>query len=223
MDQVPFYISFSFIALVVYTLVMFFKASGKNKGLLLIVLVLALVQAMLSQRGFFLITDTMPPRLLLLLIPSVVLIVLLFITKSGKRVVASFNLETLTYLHAVRIGVEIILFYLFIYRLIPESMTFAGRNFDVIAGLTAPIIAYFGFNQSKISKKWLIVWNVVCLLLVLQVMITGIFSIPTSFQVFTDGLPNMGVLYFPFVWLPGLIVPIAVLGHLVAIKRLTAK
>lgn len=222
-EQVPFYISLSFIAITLFTLVAFYRASNKNKGVLLIVLVLALVQAVLSQNGFYLVTDAMPPRLLFILFPSVVLILIAFFTTAGKRLIQSFNMEQYTYLHSVRIGVEIVLYYLFIYALIPESMTFSGRNFDILAGLTAPLVAYFGINKGKMSDLQLLIWNWVCLILVSQVVITGILSAPTPFQQLSLNQPNTGILYFPFIWLPGIVVPLVMFGHMVAINRLNQK
>ena len=108
-------------------------------------------------------------------------------------------MEQYAYLHTVRVGVEIVLYYLFIYSLIPESMTFSGRNFDILAGLTAPFVAYYGYNKGKLSDTFLLVWNWVCLILVSQVVITGILSAPTPFQQLSLNEPNTGILYFPFV------------------------
>lgn len=222
-ELVPFYISLSFIAITVFTIIAFYRATNKNKGVLLIVLVLALVQAVLSQKGFYLVTDAIPPRLVFILIPTIVLILMAFYSKAGKKAIQGFNMEQYTYLHTVRVGVEIILYYLFIYSLIPESMTFSGRNFDILAGLTAPFVAYFGYKKGKLSDTFLLVWNWVCLILVSQVVITGILSAPTPFQQLSLNEPNTGILYFPFVWLPGIVVPLVMLGHMVAIKKLNQK
>ncbi len=221
MELVPFYISLGFIGLTVYTIAMCYRASNKNKGATLIVLGLALVQAVLSQRGFFLAKDAMPPRIMFILLPSVVCIVLAFVTKSGQRLINSFNLQTYSYLHTVRVGVEVVLYYLFLYQLVPESMTFSDRNFDIVAGLTAPFVAYFGFKKGRIGKRGLLVWNWICLLLVCQVVIAGIFSVPSPFQLLSFETPNTGILHFPFVWLPGIIVPVVIFGHIVTIKRLS--
>ena len=46
----------------------------------------------------------------------------------------------------MRVGVEVVLFWLFIKRVVPESMTFEGRNFDIISGITAPFVAYFAYT-----------------------------------------------------------------------------
>jgi hypothetical protein len=183
---------------------------------------MAILQAALSIKGFFLITDTFPPRLFLIIGPPLLLILLAFTTERGRTFVSTIDLKVYTYLHTIRIGVEIVLLWLFMQKLIPQSMTFEGRNFDILSGITAPLIAYFGFQTNKLNKRVLLGWNVICLILVLQVVITGVLSAPTVFQKFSFDQPNWAVLYFPFVWLPGIVVPIVIFGHLVAIRRLGA-
>ena len=220
MELVPFYISLGFIGLTFFTVMMFYKASCKNRGVMLIVLSVALFQAVLSQRGFFLNSEAMPPRIMFIMLPSLILIIAAFFTKSGKRLIATLDIRVYTYLQTVRVGVEIVLYYLFLYQLIPESMTFAGRNFDILAGLTAPLIVYLVFTKSAMGRRGFLIWNWISLILVCQVVITGIFSAPSPFQQLAFDQPNIGILYFPFVWLPGIIVPIVIFGHLVTIKRL---
>ncbi len=219
MDTLPQYVSMVFIALTVITIWMFYRATLKNKGAIIIVLFVALVQALLSQEGFYLVTDTMPPRIMAMLLPSVVILLYAFFSERGKAVIQWIDLEQYTYLHTVRIGVEFVILWLFLDGLMPESMTFEGRNFDILSGLSAPFIAYFGYKKGKIGRKGLLLWNIVCLVLVLQVVITGILSAPTVFQQFSLDQPNAGILYFPFVWLPTVVVPIVVFGHIVAIRR----
>ncbi len=47
-----------------------------------------------------------------------------------------------TFLHTVRLPIEIILFKLYLNKMIPQLMTFEGRNFDIVIGITAPIVGY---------------------------------------------------------------------------------
>jgi hypothetical protein len=99
-------------------------------------------------------------------------------------------------------------------------MTFEGRNFDILAGLTAPVVAYFGFVKSRLSNRFMVMWNVISLLLLLNIVINAILSAPFRFQQFAFDQPNIAVMYFPFVWLPCFIVPVVLFSHLVLIKRL---
>lgn len=100
-------------------------------------------------------------------------------------------------------------------------MTFEGSNFDIFSGITAPLVFYFGFINPVLNKKWIIVWNVLCLCLVLNVVIAGILSAPTAFQKLSFDQPNVAISFFPFSWLPSFIVPVVIFSHLVAIRRLS--
>lgn len=203
----------------IVTIYLFFLATNKNWKALLILVIITAVQSILAFNGFYLKEDTIPPRLALVLLPSILLIIIAFLTPGGRRFIDQIDSKKYTYLHIIRIPVEIVLLLLFMDSLIPESMTFEGRNFDIFSGLTAPLIAYFGFQREKLSRKLIIAWNILCLLLVLQVVITGVLSVPTQFQQLSFDQPNVAVLYFPYVLLPAIIVPIVIFGHLAVIKK----
>jgi hypothetical protein len=123
-------------------------------------------------------------------------------------------------LHIVRIPVELVLFWLFTNKTIPELMTFEGRNFDILSGLSAPIIYYYAFVKKKINRNIMLLWNFVCLGLLINIVIHAILSAPFPFQQLAFSQPNRAVLYFPFIWLPGCIVPLVLLSHLAAIRQL---
>ena len=144
----------------------------------------------------------------------------LFISKKGKNFITTLDSKALTLLHVVRIPVEIVLFWLFCEGKIPQIMTFEGRNFDILAGMSAPIIWHLGFNKKTIPKWLLIAWNFVCLALLFNIVFYAILSVPTTFQVFGLEQPNIAILYFPFIWLPSFIVPIVIFSHMVVIKKL---
>src|SRR5688500_6996599 len=99
----------------------------------------------LGLMGFFKVTDTVPQRFVFLAPPPVLLIISLFFLDKGKRFLDSLDLKFLTLLHIVRIPVELVLYWLFLQKGVPELITFEGRNFDILSGLTAPLIYYFGF------------------------------------------------------------------------------
>ena len=166
-------------------------------------------------------TNTFPPNIMLAgIFPAVLLIVVLFITRGGKQFMDSLPLKNLTYLNVVRIPVEIVLFWLFLNTTVPELMTFEGRNFDILAGISAPFIAYFGFAKQKISRNGLLVWNIVCLGLLMNIVVNALLSTPSPIQKYAFEQPNIAILYFPFSWLPTFIVPIVLFGHLTALRQL---
>ena len=129
-------------------------------------------------------------------------------------------MKTITLLHTIRIPVECGMLGLYTIGLMPESMTFEGRNFDVLSGISAPFIAYFGYVKKTLPNRVIVAWNVICLLLVIQVLITGALSAPSVIQLIDFDQPNSAVLFFPYAWLPAIIVPIVVIGHLAVLRAI---
>jgi hypothetical protein len=166
-------------------------------------------------------TITFPPKIILTgILPTILAIILLFATSKGRQFIDSLPLKNLTYLNIVRIPVEIILFWLFLNKAIPELMTFEGRNFDILAGISAPIIAYFGLTKTKLNRQTILIWNFICLGLLLNIVVNALFSAPSPIQKFAFDQPNIAILNFPFSWLPTFIVPIVLFGHLTSIRLL---
>lgn len=225
-ENLPDYISWLFILTTVVTFLFFVTAVRRENSLQgatlagFVLMVWLITQTIITWKGFYLDTTGFPPRFLFLAGPPLVLMILLFITKSGRHFIDSLSLPVLTHMHFVRIFVEAILYWLCIYKLVPQLMTFEGRNFDIIAGITAPIIAYLVFIKRKLGRKALLAWNIICLLLLINIVINAVFSVPSDFQKFGFEQPNIAILYFPFSLLPGFIVPVILFAHLVAIRRL---
>ena len=210
-----------FLLTVILTFLLFINAV-KNKPTAAVVLVIWLaVTGILSFKEVFQDTSTIPPRLMIVIAPAILFIILLLITKSGRRFTDSIDLKKLTLVHIVRVPVEITLFMLSTHKLIPELMTFAGRNFDILSGISAPIVYFVCFKNSQLkNRKLLLIWNFICLGLLLNIVINALLSAPFPFQQFAFDQPNVAILYFPFTWLPCFIVMIVLYSHLAAIRQL---
>ncbi|WP_211089539.1 hypothetical protein [Flavobacterium supellecticarium] len=194
----------------------------KGKWIVLSLFLWMFVQAVLTRYDIYNTdTDSFPPKIMLFgIFPMLLSIVLLFATVKGRQFIDSLSLERLTYLNTIRIPVEIVLYWLFVNKTIPELMTFSGINFDILAGFTAPIVGYFGFTKPKISRRAILIWNFVSLGLLLNIVICAVLSTPSPIQKLAFDQPNIAILNFPFSWLPTVIVPIVLLGHLTVIRQL---
>ena len=221
MENLPSYISMIFGLTTILTSWIFYKAAGNSKPVLLIILIWLAVQVFIARSGFYTVTDTLPPRFLLLVLPPFLVIAGLFLSPKGRNFIDGLDLKSLTILHTIRIPVEIVLFFLFTYKTIPELMTFEGRNFDILSGITAPVIFYFAFVRKQLSRKIILIWNMICLGLLINIVSNAILSAPFPFQQFAFDQPNIAVLYFPFIWLPCCVVPLVLLSHLAAFRQLS--
>jgi hypothetical protein len=218
LNNLPTYISVIFGITTLVTIWLFYYASKKSIRTLIILSIWIILQGYVALTGFYTNTASFPPRFLLLVIPAFSAIVILFSTKSGINYIDNFSIEKLTILHTIRIPVEIVLFWLFLQKTIPQLMTFEGLNWDILSGITAPVIYYFAFVKKVFGNKVLLIWNIVCLLLLINIVVIAILSASFSFQKLAFHQPNIAVLHFPFIWLPCSVVPIVLFSHLVVIR-----
>ena len=223
MENLPTYVSIVFILTTILTAGIFYKASNNSKTTLAILAIWLAIQMVVALSNFYTAIDKNPLRFLLMPLLPLFFIIELFATKKGKIYIDSLDINVLAILHIIRIPVEIVLFWLFVNKAIPELMTFEGRNFDIISGLTAPVIFYFGFIKKTIGKKLILFWNFFCLGLLINIVVSAVLSAQLPFQQFAFDQPNIAVLYFPFNWLPSFVVPLVLLSHLATIRQLLKK
>ena len=220
MATLPAYVYIVFSLTILSGLLLFYKATNFSKAFFTTTIIWLLFQTVISISGFYKIANTIPPRFGLLIIPPLMLTIIMFNTKPGKQFIDNLNLKTLTIFHIVRIPVELVLYWLFIQKAVPELMTFEGRNFDVLSGLSAPFIFYFGFVKRRLSRNVLLIWNFICLALLLNIVFNALLSLPSAFQQFGFEQPNIAILQFPFVLLPSVLVPLVLFSHLASIRQL---
>ena len=179
-----------------------------------------LLQSVLAYMGFYTDSYVLPPRLLLFgVVPPLLGLAGLLLTRSGRYLLARFDLVALTRISIVRIPVELCLYGLALHHLVPDLITFADRNLDLAAGLTAPLATYW-FRTQLMGRRLLLAWHVGALLLLLNVVALAALSLPTPWQQLEFGQPNVAVLRWPFVWLPTFIVPVVLLSHVAALRQL---
>lgn len=200
---------------------MFYYAARRTARTLLVLLAWAVIQAGLALSGFYTVTTSLPPRLALALGPPLLLILLLLSTACGRAYLNGMRLDVLTLLHVVRLPVELVLVVLYLHRAIPRLMTFEGRNWDILMGLSSPLI-YYLLRTRRLGNPGLIAWNFIGIGLLLNIVITAVLSAPSLVQRFAFEQPNVAILYFPFEWLPSILVPIVLLAHVAALRQLLA-
>lgn len=146
-----------------------------------------------------------PPRVVIVLVAPMIGLLTVLFSNSTREVLMNIPAKSLVGLQFFRVFVEILLWILFLQNLLPVQMTFEGRNFDVLSGLTAPFAAYFLAN----NRIGLVVWNIFSLALLANILAVAVLSMPTPFRYFMNEPANTIVTTFPFIWLPGLLVPLA--------------
>jgi hypothetical protein len=178
--------------------------------------------ALLAQAGFFKRFEVLPPRFAFAVLPP--LLFILFLAGSGRvsRLLAALPASWLVGPQVFRVAVEVVLWLLFLEQLVPVQMTFEGLNYDILVGLTAPVVAlYLARNPARKTVVG-VVWNILGLALLFNIVTIAILSTPTPFRFFMNEPANAIVAYWPFIWLPGFVVPMAFLLHVFSLKQLWA-
>jgi hypothetical protein len=220
MNTFPLYINVVFVCAILLLLVAVYYAVRRSKAVMLFILAWILLQGIVGYSGFYTDLSVRPPRIFLTLVPPTLLIIALFFTAKGRAFMDRLDIRILTLIHMVRVPIEMVLYWLMLNKALPLVMTFEGRNFDILSGITAPLVWYFGFVRKKMGRGLLLAWNVICLLLLINIVTHAILSAPFPFQQFGFEQPNRALVYFPFNLLPAFVVPVVLLSQVAAIRQL---
>lgn len=163
----------------------------------------------------------LPPKFpLLIFLPLLIGFTMFYRRSKNSRVIKAIPKVWPVYFQSFRIVVELILLYTFYAGIIPQNATFEGLNFDVLMGVSAPLVAYFLVGQNK-SKILQFVWNV---LGILMVMFVG-FIIATSMykpDIWDSEVPlvSMTFIEMPYLLLAGFLAPLGIFMHVVSLIHL---
>jgi hypothetical protein len=161
--------------------------------------------------------DRTPPPFAIFIIVIAGLAVALAFSNVGQRIARNVPLWALVGAQAFRLPLELAMHAMYERGVMPEQMSYSGRNFDILTGVTAAILAALltsGRGRSLVG--W---WNALGLALVANVVTVAVLSTPT-FRYFGDEQLNTWVTFVPFVWLPAVMVLAAFAGHLVIFRAL---
>ena len=229
MDNIPAYVGLMFILTTLTTLgfVLFgiFQAqeNKNNKTFISVTVILTAwlgLVALLALNGFYSNFEAFPPRLVFALLPPTLAIIFLTLNAKSRAFLQKIPITTMTYLHIIRVPVEIVLWWMFLGGLVPKLMTFEGINYDILSGITAPFIAIFAVGFKNKRRIAAILWNFIALGLLFNIVGHALLSAPSPFQKLAFDMPNIGVFYFPFVWLPAFVVPAVLFAHIVSLLKL---
>jgi hypothetical protein len=220
-ETLPLALSVAFVLLTSLASWFFYQAAPPARLSCYVLIAWLALQAGLSLHGFYSVAPaTLPPPMLLAVLPPLLVNVGLLLTPQGRSYLLRLRLDKLTLLHTIRLPVEVGLLALYRYHVVPQLMTFEGRNWDLLAGLSAPVVYYLVFRRKLLGLTVLLGWNILCLGLVLNILGQAILSVPGPLQQFAFEQPNIAVLYFPFIWLPSCVVPLVLLAHTAALYQL---
>lgn len=180
-----------------------------------------LMSGLLAMQGFFLDFSTAPPKIAAASFIFATGLAVFAFSPLATRWLSAISQTWIIGMQTFRLFVEVVLIGLARTPLLPKLMTVEGRNFDILIGLTAPILAWRIHKQSEPSRsKWaLVAWNVLGIVSLLNVVVNGVLSAPTPMQQIFVEPPNTALGYFPYAWLPAFLVPVALFLHVLSLRK----
>ena len=174
--------------------------------------------AMLAQSGVLAVWTAVPPRWPLLPLTALSMLVLLSLTQTSRRLLAEIPPWQPVALQTFRVGVELAFWRLHAEGIAPSQVTFEGRNFDALVGLTAPLIAAgiaFGWFGPRVT----LVWNLFGLAMLANAIGTVATSTPGPLHLNWLGEPFTAIASWPVIWIPALLAPVGIFLHIVSIRQ----
>lgn len=165
--------------------------------------------------------DSFPPPLMFVVVSLFAFTVMLSRSSIGTALRDALDTRTLIAWQAFRLPLELLMWRAFVEGVMPEQMSFTGYNFDVLTGVFALAIALGSVvTGGKEPPRWLAwTFNLVGMALLVTILGIAIASLPV-FAAFGPERMNTWVVHFPFITLPGVMVPCAVLGHALLTRKL---
>ncbi|MDP4264431.1 MAG: hypothetical protein Q8941_18020 [Bacteroidota bacterium] len=192
-------------------------------GTAAVILLWAGLLAVLSYKGFFANFSKLPPRPALAMLLPLPFVLAIAFSKKGTRLLQTIPQPWLVWMQSFRIVVELLLWFAFMAHKLPVQMTFEGRNFDVITGVLALPVGWLLTTKKSYASKLTIAFNITGILLLLNILVIAVLSMPTPIRYFMNEPSDALVAQFPFILLPGLLVPLAYTLHIFSLRQLLAK
>ena len=159
-----------------------------------------------------------PPPFALLVAAILALAIGMAFSGLGSRLARFVPLWALVGIQGFRLPLELAMHAMAERGIMPDVMSYSGRNFDIVTGATAIAVALW-MAAGRGGRMLVLMWNLMGLALLVNVVVVAILATP-RFRFFGDEQLNVWVTFPPFVWLPAVMVLAALAGHLVIFRAL---
>ena len=95
-------------------------------------------------------------------------------------------------------------------------LTYSGANVDIYVGATVPLAVWLS-TCGRPGRRLAFFWNVLGLLALANVVVRAVGTAPGPLHVIHAEVPDLMIGTFPYMYIPGFFVPLAVMLHVLAI------
>lgn len=179
--------------------------------------------ALAAETGVLQRFDMRPPPMAVMIASIFALAFAVGFSSFGRSVATHLPLRTLVGLQAFRFPLELLMHRAGRLGIMPPELSYSGYSFDIVTGIGALVLWALMRARVTIPAWGLSVWNLWgcwCLAVIAVIAVTT----SPMLRLFGDDPRhvNTWVLFFPYVWLPAVLVTIAIASHVVITRRLFA-
>jgi len=165
--------------------------------------------------------DLVPPPAAVLIVSALALGLGVGTSATGARLADRVPLVVLIGFQGFRLPLEFVMHRAAVVGIMPPELTYTGYNLDIVTGATAVALAGAMVCGMAVPRAvcWLWnLWGLVCLTVIAAIAVA---SAPMV-RAFGDDPRhiNTWVLHLPYVWLPAVLVVVALAGHVVVAREL---
>lgn len=179
------------------------------------------VTAIAAEAGLLSRFDLTPPPMALMMASVFAIAIGIGFSPLGRTLANETSLMLLVALQIFRFPLELVMHHAADQSIMPVQLSYSGYNFDIITGLGAILLVSLMKFKTELSKVVVWIWNIWGMYCLLAIAIIAITTSPMA-QAFGNDPANLNtwVLFFPYVWLPVVLVTIAISGHIIITRKL---
>jgi len=162
-----------------------------------------------------------PPPLAFLMFGSIAMGLALGFSRVGGWLASGLPLWLLVGWQAFRLPLELLIHRAAQDGVAPSALSFSGYNFDILTGSSALVLSLL-LTRVRVPRLLIAAWNALGIAALLTIAVIAVLTAPFV-RALGEGQINSWVAYFPYVWLPGVMVASAVAGHVAVSRRLLSE
>jgi hypothetical protein len=165
--------------------------------------------------------NSFPPPMLTMIASVFVVSFVMGLSPFGREAASELSFAALVGLQGFRLPLELVMHHAGNVGIMPVQLSYSGYNFDIVTGIGALLIFALLKSGHVVSISVLWIWNVWGSFCLVVIAIVAITTSPVV-RLFGDDPRNLNtwVLYFPYVWLPVVLVTVAISSHIVITRKL---
>jgi hypothetical protein len=203
--------------------VVLFARRNKRRALTLSVAVFTVMAAsgIAAWSGTLSQFNSFPPPMFIMIASVFAVSFAVGLSPFGRAAAAELSFTSLVGLQGFRLPLELVMHHAGNVGIMPVQLSYSGYNFDIVTGIGALLMVTLFKSGRSVSRSVLWAWNVWGSLCLVVIAIIAITTSPVI-RLFGDEPQNLNtwVLYFPYVWLPVVLVTVAISSHVVITRKL---